>query len=187
MIGLRVFLVNAEAYRRIAQRMQRSQHIADDHRAGSLPLQILVHHEKADERRVCVRVTIDQIHNRDQRVRVKKSDIVLLRRCCARRAERQVLPHTLGRCTAAAIPEVLVIAQHPCVQHRHIGVRQAANRIRIGQLFNLYIFHSNLILKSPSSDTASGSENFASCSLQPKISTLYPLASLKFAFRISHW
>ena len=53
--------------------------------------------------------------------------------------------------------------------------------------FNLYIFHSNLIFKSPSSDTASGSENFASCSLQPKISTLYPLASLKFAFRISHW
>ena len=149
MIGLRVFLVNAEAYRRIAQRTQRGQYIADDCRAGSLPLQVLVHHEKADERRVCVRVTIDQIHNRDQRILVKKSDIVLLRRCCARRAECQILPHTLGRCTAAAIPEVLVIARHPCVQHRHIGVRQAANCIRIGQLFNLYIFHRDLIFNLP--------------------------------------
>lgn len=55
------------------------------------------------------------------------------------------------------------------------GGSQGANCIRIGQLFNLYIFHSNLILKSPSSDTASGRENFASCSLQPKMSTLYPL------------
>ena len=42
MIGLRVFLVNAESYRRIAQRTQRGQYIADDRRAGSLPLQVLV-------------------------------------------------------------------------------------------------------------------------------------------------
>lgn len=106
MVGLRVFLVNAQPHRGKAQRRQVGQHLRDKSRAHAPPLQGLVHHKKADE--------------------------------------------------------------------RGIRVRYSPDCICIGYFFNLYILHTytNFICRSLNRLTASGRENFASCSLLPRMSTL---------------
>ena len=78
MRGLRIAFIDCQAYRCFSCYLQICSSFLNDRRAGPLSLKVFIHHKESDKGGFRLRISVDQVHDGDQRFFLIETDIIFV-------------------------------------------------------------------------------------------------------------